>query len=61
MTIVERGDKMSYKVGTLVVTPRDSGWLYSLVDKRGINAEIERLLEDASVKKISITKLETEE
>lgn len=52
---------MSYKIGQLVVTPRDSGWLYSLVDKRGISAEIERLLTDSTVKKISITKLETEE
>lgn len=52
---------MSYKVGTLVVTPHDSGWLYSLVDKRGIKTEIERLLADSTVKKISITKLETEE
>lgn len=52
---------MSYKIGQLVVTPHDSGWLYSLVDKRGIKNEIERLLNDTSVKKISITKLETEE
>ena len=52
---------MSYKVGTLVVTPVDSGWMYSLVDNRGIESEIARLLQDKTVKKISITKLESEE
>ena len=51
----------SYKIGQLVITPNDSGWLYSLVSKSGIENEIKRLLADSTVKKISITKLETEE
>ena len=51
---------MVYKVGTLVVSNNDSGWFYSLVDKRGIENEIKRLLLDNTVKKISITKIESD-
>lgn len=50
---------MKYKVGSLVVTPNDTGWFYTRVDHSDIIAEVERLLKDTTVKKISITKIET--
>lgn len=51
----------TYKVGTLIVTPSDSGWFYSIVTNKAIIPELNRLLADKTVKKISISKLESEE